>query len=327
MKKAAKKKVSRAPKVKSKNLLLLVAVLMIAVVGLVVWAVIAKSPGKTPHAANLSCALGTTTVAPGAQMSIAHTGFSGSAGGESIRIYGVNWRGEVAKTTDSTSITKYQAFNVPYSVPDGQYNIIIVTRYPVTSTTCTGGPFTVTAKIPAPTPTPTPVSTPIPSPDCTFGDVTPPMFPGSYEVWEGSKVDITSSGGLSGAINIQNKDTMAIYQVGTLVANQVSQANLANVPSGTYKGFRVGLYAKGCRYWPDPSGYYDGTIKIKNVSSYNRCDFNHDGLVNSVDTGIASAYFGKAATNSNRIYDINLDGSIAITDLSLIAGNNPTYCN
>lgn len=52
MKKAAKRKVSRSVKTKSKpqNSLLLLAILIIAVVGITVWAVIANNPGKTPFA-------------------------------------------------------------------------------------------------------------------------------------------------------------------------------------------------------------------------------------------------------------------------------------
>lgn len=58
MKKAAKKKVSRPvkPRSKPKNSLLLFAVLIIALVGFAVWAVITKSPGKTPSAASLGAA-------------------------------------------------------------------------------------------------------------------------------------------------------------------------------------------------------------------------------------------------------------------------------
>lgn len=52
MKKAAKRKVSRSVKTKSKsqNSLLLLAILIIALVGIAVWAVIANNPGKTPFA-------------------------------------------------------------------------------------------------------------------------------------------------------------------------------------------------------------------------------------------------------------------------------------
>lgn len=52
MKKAAKRKTSRSPvsRSKPKNSLLLFAILIIAIVGFVVWAVVVKSPGKTPLA-------------------------------------------------------------------------------------------------------------------------------------------------------------------------------------------------------------------------------------------------------------------------------------
>lgn len=50
MKKAAKRKIFRTPKVKPKNSLLLFAILIIAIVGFAVWAVITKGSGKTPFA-------------------------------------------------------------------------------------------------------------------------------------------------------------------------------------------------------------------------------------------------------------------------------------
>ncbi|MEK7581562.1 MAG: dockerin type I domain-containing protein [Patescibacteria group bacterium] len=52
MKKAANRKVSRSARIRSKpkNSFLLLAILIIAVVGIAVWAVIANNPGKTPFA-------------------------------------------------------------------------------------------------------------------------------------------------------------------------------------------------------------------------------------------------------------------------------------
>lgn len=67
---AATRKTLRTPKIKANNSFLFVVVAILAFVGLVVWAVIAQSPGKTPHAGNPGCALSISTVAVGGSVTV-----------------------------------------------------------------------------------------------------------------------------------------------------------------------------------------------------------------------------------------------------------------
>lgn len=89
---------------------------------------------------SLSCSYTPATAAPLGSITVTHNGF---AEGESIRLFGVDASMGLASTVNSLSGPTPQTTTIPLMAPNGTYNVLIVTRYPITATVCTGGPLVV----------------------------------------------------------------------------------------------------------------------------------------------------------------------------------------
>ncbi len=63
------------------------------------------------------------------------------------------------------------------------------------------------------------------------------------------------------------------------------------------------------------------------AATSNKCDFNHDGKVDSADVDMAAAGFGKVdPAKNNEQYDVVANGWVNSGDLSAISANSPQYC-
>jgi len=101
------------------------------------------NPARPVYAATNCSIPSGLTIHPGDSIDVTHSGF---ANGESIRIFGTLYQKEMRKTSDSTTSTKTSPSTIPSdTVVNQDYTVVIVTRFPITSTTCSGGTFRVTA--------------------------------------------------------------------------------------------------------------------------------------------------------------------------------------
>jgi hypothetical protein len=99
----------------------------------------AATDGTTPFC-SFSLMSGSTSIKSGDTLSVSERGF---ADGESINLSSSFGPIELAKTLNSTTIAANQPVTIPSSVPAGQYNLIIITRFPITTTNCSPSPFNI----------------------------------------------------------------------------------------------------------------------------------------------------------------------------------------
>lgn len=98
------------------------------------------APNLNKPALAATCSISGTTILAGDNKSVTFNGF---AEGESVRIFGTNAQQEIGKTPYSLDGSVSRSYKIPSTIPAGDYNIVVVTRFPVTNTTCSGGPFHV----------------------------------------------------------------------------------------------------------------------------------------------------------------------------------------
>lgn len=146
------------------------------------------------------------------------------------------------------------------------------------------------------------------------------------EVKAGDWISVRGEGELKGVITIQGAYLNQAVKIGYLEGSNV--ISTPKIPVDT----KPGLYA--VRVTPvsgqavtckTPTG---GDLSVKTIAvTYNRCDFNRDGIVNQKDVDLAAKYFGKVPTDSTiALFDVNGDSKINSVDLMLIASKNSKYC-
>lgn len=159
-----------------------------------------------------TCSTPNSPLNSGDTITVSHRNF---ATGESVRLFGTNAQLELGTTLESLNAQRDQGFIIPLSVPTGSYNIVIVTRFPVISVTCSGGPFTVTG----------------PPPTCSIS-------PSS--LFAGDPLTIRSQNGAAGEIRMTGAFSSTSTLLGTLAANGTESVTVpASTPVGLY-AIRVG---------------------------------------------------------------------------------------
>ena len=97
-------------------------------------------PNISKPANAASCSISSASVAAGGPKTVTYSGF---AQGEGFVLSPVN--GSPPVPTNVLTAVSPTDVTIPSGTPSNSYNMVIVTRFPITYTICTGGPFTVTA--------------------------------------------------------------------------------------------------------------------------------------------------------------------------------------
>lgn len=365
MKKAAKEKVVRSSKVGSKNSLLLVAVLILAVLAFVVWAVIAKSPGKTPHAqvapAMPSLTVNWSTPAGNASFSDVNnkkancqsatstcsTGqyvyWPGSKVDYTVRVNSVSGpvlqKGSTTATTDGRAVANWSWKYEVNVFPDSLGSCTTAADKCVKAQAVTGNTYVANNLQYA-----TIYRMIVCAPACSGGVIIqnttaqtppPPFTPlptssPNVSACVFSPTSITLGSSLGIIPNNFPAQPLNVELVGKSFANIV---NLGTIPS-TGGGVVIPTSVPAPQQYEVRvgNGFVSyttcaGILTVNPVNTYNTCDFNKDRKVDQLDVNMAASGFGKVTTSLNQPYDVNKDGYVNSLDLQIISQNNPKYCN
>lgn len=171
------------------------------------------NPVKDVYAA--SCSVDSADVFPGDTKTVRHSGF---AAGESIRIFGTGKQQELEKTNDSLGGSRNQVVDIPGDTPPGNYHILIVTRFPITTTDC--GEFNVVAP-----------------PTCTIDKST---------AYPGDTIRVSTQNGLGGTIYLFGGFGTLVDTDGSVPINGSANYTLPNPLTDGLYVVRVGGFAVAC---------------------------------------------------------------------------------
>lgn len=125
-----------------------------------------------------------------------------------------------------------------------------------------------------------------------------------------------SGGNIKLIVTSLGLDSAKVAYDSGLIQAGFSQVVWRGAPGGAY----VGVLTLADK---DVSNKVD--FKVADNLTYNRCDFNRDGKVDSEDVNLAAAGYGPV-TSHNLVYDVNGDKNVNSIDLGIISAISPKYC-
>jgi len=239
-----------------------------------------------PAYAAVACSTSVSSVQAGNNINVTHGGF---AAGEDFVVFGIASQTLAPqKTQDSQSALVTESITVPTGTLPGDYNVIIRTRFPITLTTCTGGPFTVTAAVGS-------------TPSCTYTGSTTPN--------SGDAFSVTYQGFAAG-------ETIGVYDRlgGTLAQNVGLTLDSLTSPQTASSNFSVGAggYSVMVQTRFPITNTKCADIDVGGGAACAAADVNGDGDIDLADMNAIAFAFGSTpgSPNWNPAYDLNHDDII-----------------